>query len=353
MRSLGEFRHQKLGDGGRDGLNGKREHYSIMAEMIVLHSTISGKAGAEAGMKRIADMVKKALGIDTFLENTTIACVSTVEEIKAALTKMIEARAPKIAISGGDGFSALFAKCFFQIRESMKRDDYNPDVLFLASGTGNAISYCARFKNPIVALRNFYAGHYKTEKLNMLEVSFNKLKEITHFVSFGADGEILEIYKNQERKGLIGYIGAVLKYSFSRKLYNPFSRNDANYTLDIARDGNHIFRGRYEGGGVSSIPYVGYGFRPYPLATGGDAHMRFVLFGAILMPTLFKFTKLAFPKRPNRLIYDNKLDSPAVLDFAFDRDVHVQTSGDNIGKQSRVRVEFSKKLTLNIATRAK
>jgi len=326
---------------------------TAMSEMILLHSTRSGKIDPEAGKKRIAEIVNKALGLKDFIDNTTIAYVSTIDDIKATLTKMIENRVPKVAISGGDGFSALFAKHFFQLREAMKRDDYNPDVLFLAGGTGNAISYCTRFKNPIVALKNFYNDRYKTEKLNMLEVSFNKYRDITHFVSFGADGEILDLYKKQKIKGLVGYVGAIFKYAFSRKLYNPFSRNDANYTLDIKRDGAHIFKGRYEGGGVSSIPYVGYGFRPYPLATDGNAHMRFVLFGAILMPTLFKFTRMVFLKRPNRVLYDNELNTPAVLDFEFDRAVHVQAAGDNISKQSRVRVEFSKRLTLNIAKRAK
>ncbi|MFA6449826.1 MAG: diacylglycerol kinase family protein [bacterium] len=322
-----------------------------MSDIIVLHSAISGKIGPEESKKRIINLVETALGSEGSEKELPIAYVSNKEETEFVLTRIIEKKIPKIAISGGDGFAAVFANCFFKARAALKKEDYNPDVLFLASGTGNAISYCAKFKTPAVALKCLIENKYSTTPLNMLEVTLKKAKELTHFVSFGADGEILEIYKNQKLKGLLGYILSVFRYAFSRKLYNPFSRNDANYNLNIKKDGRQFHSGRYEGGGVSCIEYVGYGFKPYPLAFAGNAHMRFVLFGALLMPTMFNFTRWNFLKRPNRVIYDHALTEAAVLDFSFDRELHVQISGDNVEKQSAVRVEFTKDKKLNMVKR--
>lgn len=322
-----------------------------MTDLIVVHSTLSGKKGPEESVRRICETVKAAMGAAIENHKLPIAHVSNLDDVKKTISEIIKSKTPKICVVGGDGFASLFANHFFQLRAAMKNEDYNPDVLFIAGGTGNAIARCTKFKNPVKALRDFVADKYKTVPLPMLEVTFKKHKELAHFVSFGADGEIISIYKAQKRKGFVGYVMAVLKYSFSRKLYNPFSRNDANINLEIKKDGRHIFKGRYEGGGVSSIPYVGYGFRPYPLAENGLAHMRFVIFGAFLMPTMFRFTRWTFLKKPNWLMYDHKLDTPATLDFSFDRGVHVQVSGDNVGKEDAVRVQYSHENTINLVKR--
>jgi diacylglycerol kinase family enzyme len=319
-----------------------------MPEFVIVHSTISGKTGAEEGALRIAGAVSAAFGGAIENAGNLVASVSSVEDIKKIVAEIISKRMPKFALNGGDGFVALFFNHFFRAKEKMENDDYNPDVLFMKGGTGNAISYCGHFKNDAEGLRSLNEGTYNTEPVNLLEVISDEKKELAHFVSFGADGEIIDIYSRQKLKGLVGYIWAVLRYSFSRKLYNIFSRNDANYDLKVEKDGEEIHTGRHEGGGISSIPYVGYGFRPYPLAVNGKAHIRFVLFGTILMPTMFKITNWVFTKRPNKIIYDHEISEPCILDFSFDKKLHIQIAGDLREKQQSVRVGYSKKWTINL-----
>ncbi|HOO56314.1 MAG TPA: hypothetical protein PLN69_05800 [bacterium] len=321
-------------------------------ELIIVHSTVSGKDPEEVKKKRIMNIVESALGSITQNAKNMISYASSVEDITKIVRDMIANNVPKVAIDGGDGFATLFFNIFFKLRKSLEREDYRPDVLFLAGGTGNAVSFCSKFKNPLVALKNLYNNKYKTEPLNLLKVKTGNEPELALFVGFGGDTEVLEIYRNQKRKGFFGYLIAVFKYAFSRKLYNPFSKNDANYTLDIEKDGTHIHRGKHEGGGISAIPFVGYGFRTFPLARKGISQIRFVLYGAFLMPTMFILTKWNFLKRPNRLIYDYKIDRPTVLNFSFDREVPVQVSGDIRGRHSHVEVEFSQDETLNLVKRA-
>lgn len=324
-----------------------------MSDFIVLHSTLSGKGTTEDKKKSIISLVEEATGLKDAAAEKCLAFAASKEELRAAVADMINRRVPKIAISGGDGFAALFCNAFFNERVAMNVHDYSPDMLFLAGGTGNAIAYGSKFKTRMEALAAFYANKYKTTKMSLLEVSLGAKKEISHFVSFGGDGEIIEIYKNQKMRGIYGYIMAVLKYAFSRKLYNPFSRNDANYNLKVVKNGEHIHQGRHEGGGISSIQHIGYGFRPYPLAVNGMAQIRFVIFGAILMPTIFKWTNWVFRKR-NRFVYDHEVAVPSVIDFIFDRALLVQVSGDcdPTQKHSLVRVELSPDRVINVAAKA-
>jgi len=341
-----------------------------MIDIMVVHSTRSGKVSVEEGMARLAEVVKAGLGkfaenIENLISNLTskekaadpeagglVSVVSSKEDIDKVVRNILLRKVPKVALSGGDGFAALFFNRFFKARAELGREDYRPDVLFLKGGTGNAVSYCGGFRNDEEGLRCLQENRYETEPLNLLEVVADERRELAQFVSFGADGEIIEIYSRQKLKGIVGYILAVLRYSFGRRLYNIFSRNDANYNLRIESDGAEIHAGRHEGGGISSIPYVGYGFRPYPLAVNGAAHIRFVLFGALLMPTVFKLTRWVFAKRPNRIIYDREVASPCTLDFSFDRALHVQVAGDLWEKQKSVRVEFSQDKTVNMVKRA-
>lgn len=324
-----------------------------MTDIMVLHSTLSGKGTTEEKKAKIIEMVKTAIGVRDAAAEKMVVFTASKDELKSAINEMIHNRIPKVAISGGDGFASLFFNVFFAQKISLATEDYSPDILFIAGGTGNAVSYCTRFKNPVEALKLFYTNKYKTQNVTLLEVNVGGNKELSQFVSFGADGEILEIYRSQKLKGFWGYILAVIKYSFGRKLYNIFSRNDANYNLKIVKNGDEIHTGRHEGGGISSIPYLGYGFYAFPLAVNGLAHIRFVLFGAFLMPTIFKFTKWSFLKRPNRFIYDNEVAAPSVVDFSFDRPLHVQVSGDcdPSKKHSSVSVHLSENNIIKMAAR--
>lgn len=319
-----------------------------MSDVVIIHSTKSGKTCAEEGMRRICEAVGEAFGNAKENAGNFIASVSSIEDVKKTVSELIAKKAPKLAINGGDGFVSLFFNQFFREREKAGKDDYNPDVLFLKGGTGNAISYCSNFRSNEEGLKCLQDGEYETEPLNVVEVISGEQKGLAHFVSFGADGEVLEMYSKQKKKGLFGYMWAVLRYAFSRRLYNIFSRNDANFDLKVEKNGESIHTGRHEGGGVSTIPYIGYGFRSYPLAVAGKAHMRFVILGAILTPTIFKLTRWAFPKRPNRIIYDCIIKDDCVLDFSFDRKLHVQVAGDLWDKQQCVRVGYSKKRTINL-----
>lgn len=324
-----------------------------MTDFLVLHSTLSGKGTMEEKRKKIFQLLEAALDIRETAAEKMVAFTSSRDELKAAINEMIQKRIPKVAISGGDGFASLFFNMFFAQKVALATEDYSPDILFIAGGTGNAVAYCTRFKNSVEALKSFYVNEYKTLKVNLLEVDMGGKKELSQFVSFGADGEILDIYRKQKLKGIWGYILSVIKYSFGRKLYNIFSKNDANYNLRIVKNGDEIHNGRHEGGGISSIPFLGYGFRAFPLATDGRAHIRFVLFGAYLMPTIFKFTRWTFLKRPNRIIYDNEVTAPSVIDFSFDRPLHVQVSGDCDPeyKHSSVRVQLSETNYIKMAAK--
>ncbi|HOX28517.1 MAG TPA: diacylglycerol kinase family protein, partial [bacterium] len=175
-----------------------------MTEMVVVHSVVSGKDDPELKKQQISASLEKAASTVPGADPGSISFVSNETELESTITGIIENNVPKVAISGGDGFASLFINVFFKMKAALKKDDYKPDVLFLASGTGNAISYCSKFKNPFTALRAFIANKYKTEPLNMLEVTTRGGTELSHFVSFGADGEIIEIYNAQKRKGLIG-----------------------------------------------------------------------------------------------------------------------------------------------------
>lgn len=321
-----------------------------MPELLIIHSTKSGKGDLEQKKLLFREMVEAALGKESPDGNFKLEFTDSLETLESIIETMINERTPRVAVNGGDGFASLFFNMFDALKRKLERNDYEPDILFLKGGTGNAISYCAEFKTPAAALKNLADGNYQTERLTLLEVRAGDRRELAHFTSFGADGEIIEIYEAQKLKGLLGYIWAVIKYSMGRKLYNPiFSRRDANYTLNISSGGEHIHQGRHEGGGISAIPYIGYGFRPYPLAVRGNAHIRFVLFGAYLMPTIFKFTNWVFTHRPNRIIYDYDVDRNMELDFSFDRALRIQISGDVLDiKHSRVRVGFDKSRGLNI-----
>ena len=309
----------------------------MMNGLVIIHSTLSGKDDPEAARQRIMQQAESALG-----NSDAVTPVSSEQDVIDCVGKLIQNNTPRVALSGGDGFVSLFANLFFKTRSEMNRDDYNPDILFLPGGTGNAVSYCSQYKDPVQALRDFSCGEYDTEPLNMLDVDTGDRRELAQFVSFGADGEIIEIYSNQKLKGFLGYLLAVFRYAFSRKLYNIFSRNDANYDLEIQRNGETVHTGRHEGGGISAIKYIGYGFRPYPLAEKGKSHIRFVLFGALLMPTIFNLTTWTFLNRPNRFIYDQEVAETADLVFSFDRKLHVQVSGDLWEKQQQVRVKYSR-----------
>lgn len=321
-------------------------------DLVILHSAVSGKDTPEVRLSRLAGNVAAAFGLDRKKAEAMITCAASREEVAAIVKDMIARGVSRIAINGGDGFAAVFFNCFQKVKARLKREDYKPDILFLPGGTGNAVSFCSNFKNPVTALKSLFAREYRTEPMSLLEVADGEKTELAHFISFGADGEIISIYNSQKLKGFLGYVWAVLRYSFSRKLYNPFCRRDANFNLDIAQNGASIHKGRYEGGGISAIPFVGYGFRPYPLAKNGAGHIRFVLYGALLMPLVFKFTQIAFPNRPNRIIYDNVVAESCDLEFSFDKDQFVQVSGDLREKQSRVRVRYSTDNIVNVVKRS-
>jgi len=316
---------------------------------MIIHSTRSGKGDPEEGRRRILELAGKIPGEGGEPAGAAVRFAGSEDEIDDICGEIIERGVPRIALSGGDGFTALFMNHFFARRRDMGREDYNPDVLFLPGGTGNAVSFCSRFRSPGEALEKFASGGYTTERLNMLKVFDGGAPELAHFVSFGADGEIISIYESQKLKGFLGYLWAVVKYTFSRRLYNIFSRNDANFDLDITSNGEPLHSGRYEGGGISAIPFIGYGFRPYPLARHGNAHLRFVLYGVFLMPTLFKFTRWNFLRRPNRIIFDHLLSSPATVEFNFDREMDVQVAGELWKKSSSVKVECSHSEYINMA----
>ncbi len=321
-----------------------------MTDIVIVNSTKSGKYNIEEKTGKFQKMVEDALGAGASANEYRIENTGSIDSLDAIINRLISEDVGKVAVHGGDGFAALFFNRLDALKTSARRSDYAPDLLFLKGGSGNAISYCSGFRSVAEALDHFCAGEYATEKLTLLEVTAGDRRELSHFTSFGADGEIIEMYQAQKLKGIIGYIWAVLRYSFGRKLYNPvFRRNDENYDLDIDRDGEHIHHGRHEGGGISAIPFVGYGFRPYPLAVKGNAHIRFVLFGALLMPTVFKFTKWVFTRKPNRIMFDYEVDTDMVLDCSFNKPLHIQISGDVLEqKHSAVRVGFNKSNTINL-----
>lgn len=320
-----------------------------MFDFKIIHSTVSGKLGPQGGEARLRDEVATALGPDA----DVIEPCGDRQQLDSAISRLIKSGMPRVAVSGGDGFSQLFYNVFFQIRERMQSHDYRPQFLFLAGGTGNAISCFTGFRNNVEALKSFMSGDYRTEPLNLLEVNLGGQRELVHNVSFGGDGAVLINYNNQKQKGLFGYILAVLKYAIHQKYVNPFSRKSGNFIVDIEDVDGHVHRGNFEGGGAAVVPYVGYKFKPYPLCGLGNGHMRFVNLAVWLMPTIFRFTNMRFPRGPRWLVFEKFLNKPNVLKFKFNRAVHVQVCGDYRDMHESAQVDFSQQKTLDFVKKNK
>jgi len=304
----------------------------------IIHSTVSGKTGPEQGLNSLKNDVAAALGGDG--EKAIRTCGNR-EDLDRVVEGLIRDGVPRLAVSGGDGFSRLFYNVFFQMRDALQKHDYRPHFLFLAGGTGNAISCFTNFRNNIEALKRFAAREYKTQPLNLLEVDLNGQRELAHNVTFGGDGAVLLNYNAQKLKGLTGYIWAVVRYGVYQKYINPFSRRSGNFIVDIEDDGGRVHRGSYEGGGAAVVPFVGYRFKPYPMADNGMGHLRFVNFALWLMPTVFRFTNMLFPRGPKWLVFEKRLDRPNLIKFRFPKPVHVQVCGDYRDMHDSAQVRFA------------
>lgn len=318
-----------------------------MFDFKIIHSTVSGKIGPEQGLNKIKSEVSDALGADADVLET---CGDR-RELDNVVKRIIESATPRLAVSGGDGFSRLFYNAFFQMRDKLQKHDYTPHFLFLAGGTGNAISCFTNFRDNVEALKCFAQREYRIQPLHLLEVDLGGHMELVHNVSFGGDGAVLLNYNAQKLKGLWGYILAVLKYGIHQKYINPFSRTSGNFVVDIEDNDGHVRRGSYEGGGAAVVPYVGYKFKPYPLGEKGLGHMRFVNFALWLMPTIFRFTNMLFPRGPKWLVFEKALDAPNVLKFKFLKPVHVQVCGDYRDMHESAQVSYLKNKTLDFVRR--
>ncbi len=318
-----------------------------MENFIILHSMLSGKEAREKKKRNIINAVKKALpGTDSF--DRYIAFTTSLDDLAKSIENIVANRIKRIAINGGDGFAALVINQLFRKIEQSSTPDYAPDILFLSGGTGNAIAYCSSFRNNDEAVAALASGNYRTEKFSFLETTYGNIRrELSQFIGFGGDAEVIDIYAKQKLKGFFGYLLAIFKFGMTQKYLNPFSRGNGNYTVEVFEDEKSIGKGYFEGGGISAIPFVGYGLRLYPLASHDNSHIRFVRFGSLITPFLTAFP-ITFTKRANRIIYDYLVDKAATYRFVFDHPVHVQSYGDYKLMHTDVTVDFTRRKQINM-----
>ncbi|MBT4935825.1 CDP-diacylglycerol--glycerol-3-phosphate 3-phosphatidyltransferase [Candidatus Woesearchaeota archaeon] len=162
------------------------------------------------------------------------------KDMFAGIDKVVK-RYDHIIIAGGDG----------SFEGALNYKPFNgKSIGFFPLGAGNAFySYFYRGKK-FEYLRSRFK--FKEEKLDVVEIEWEKGKQVTLFAGLGIDAEVARLGKTRTQNGFLDYISAS---------WNALLKSKADYDLSVSIDGTKQFWENCVALAFGKVPYYGYAIR--------------------------------------------------------------------------------------------
>lgn len=233
-----------------------------------------------------------------------------------------------IALAGGDGTVISFLQLYHG----------DAKIFHIPLGTGNALAYHTGFSRPVSDLEMVLKGEYAFKKLPLLDIDGSP----GYIFSIGNDAAVVNLA--QKRK-VPSYLWQTLK-QFIKMINltkNPYHNRQS---ATVLTDSKNFYDFACNTVAIGTIPFYCYGWRAFPWAKDGKAHVK--LFNQGCLRFLINARKIWYGKLNNTDVsYPYMMDFTAKsIEIRFDKPQYAQNTGEPLGKLKNVRIKVARSVDL-------